>query len=231
MCHGSRWHVFAQAWGRVLRATSLAALSSFMVSLSACSGADHLPKNSDEKLIQATLAMLDGKGEPLCVDEKTVGHPLAVFKSIASNPSAAAAPPTWFAPARFSPPAKLSSADLYRDELGDGAVHLDQPANTGSEVGASDRATLDRAAFSLSKDKADRSVTISQSWQKGMKARWWLRNRVSNHCSPNYHLSNPVHANDLGFVTVTANHWGTTYAFKRNGADWVATAQWSNWLY
>lgn len=139
--------------------------------------------------------------------------------------------PTWLVPARFSPPSKLSSTELYRGELADGAVHLDQPANTGSEVGARDRTILDRAASLLSKNEADRSVMILPSWQKDLKARYRLRNRVSNRCSPNDHRSNPVRSSDIGFVIITASHWGTTYAFKPIGADWVATAQWSNWLY
>lgn len=222
---------FERPLGRFLQAAVLAAFTVPMLSLAGCTGTDKSPVDSDEKLIQAALTMLDGQGEPLCVDAKTVGHPLSVFRASASNASRTVAPRTWFAPARFSPPRGLSTTDIYRGGQADDTVHLDQPTNTGPELGERDRLMLDRAASSLSMNEANRSITIWPSWQAGMKARWWLRNRVSRHCTPNYHLSNPVRSNDIGFVTITANHWGTTYAFKRKGADWVVTAQLSNWLY
>ncbi|MDB5581812.1 MAG: hypothetical protein JWR80_6988 [Bradyrhizobium sp.] len=206
-------------------------LSVLSFGLAACSVPDKAPRDDEEKLVQAALGMLNGKGEPVCVDATTVGGPLSVFRSIASNPPPGAAPPAWFLPTGFSPTAALSAADLYRGARADGAVHIDQPTNGTSVVSMPAQAMLDRAAWLLSAQDADRRITIAPSWQPGIKARWWLRNRVSRHCSPNYQISNPVRARDIGFVTVTADHWATTYAFKRSGSGWAARAQWSNWIY
>jgi len=30
---------------------------------------------------------------------------------------------------------------------------------------------------------------------------------------------------------VQAEHWGTIYALRPQGNDWVTIAQWSDWLY
>jgi hypothetical protein len=215
----------------VFRAIKFAMLFPFSLGLAACGAPDQAPRNDEDKLIQATLGLLSGKGQPLCVDATTVGHPLSVFRSIASNPPPGSTPPAWFLPARFSPPAALSGADLYRGAQSDGAVHIDQPINGAAVVTTPAQAMLDHAALRLSAHDTDRPVTISPSWLPGIKARGWLRNRVSWHCSPNYQISNPIRARDIGFVTVTANHWGTTYAFKRSGSGWAARAQWSVWLY
>jgi hypothetical protein len=213
------------------RLMRLALLPSLSLGAAACSVPAHVPQNDEEKLVQATLAMLSGRGEPVCVDADTIGRPLSVFRTITSNPPPGAAPPAWHLPERFSPPAALTQAELFRGAQTEGAVHIDQPTNGTPVVAKPAQAMLDRAAWLLSSQEADRAVTIAPAWLPGIKARWWLRNRVSRHCSPTYHISNPVRARNIGFVTVTGDHWGTTYAFKRDGAGWVAGAQWSNWLY
>jgi len=214
-----------------LRVLGFATLPALCLGVAACSMPDLAPQNDEEKLVAATLLMLSGRGQPVCVDATTIGQPLSVFRTLTSNPPPGATPPAWFLPDRFRPPAALSGADLYRGAQADGAVHIDQPTNGTRAVAQPAQLMLDRAAWLLSAQEADRAVTIAPSWQPAIKARWWLRNRVSRHCSPTYHVSNPVRARDIGFVTVTADHWGTTYAFKRDGNGWVARAQWSNWLY
>jgi hypothetical protein len=216
---------------KALGAVRLAALPLLCLGATSCDTPNQIPQSDEEKLVQATLTMLSGRGQPVCVDATTIGRPLSVFRAIASNPPPGTAAPAWYLPERFRPPAGLSGGDLYRGAQADGAVHIDQPTNGTLVVSKPAQAMLDRAAWLLSAQEADRAVTIAPSWLPGIKARWWLRNRVSQHCSPTYHISNPVRARDIGFVSVTGDHWGTTYAFKRKGADWVARSQWSNWLY
>lgn len=216
---------------QLLRGMTFAAIPALVLGLAACTASHATPQDDEEKLVQATLRMLSGRGEPLCVDATTVGQPLSVFRTLTTNPPPGAAPPVWFLPARFGPPVGPSGADLVRSAQAEGTVHIDQPTNSTLPVATPAQAMLDRAASRLAVEEADRTVTITPSWQPGIKARWWPRNRISRHCSPTYHISNPVRARDIGFVSVTGDHWGTTYAFKRSGADWVARAQWTNWLY
>lgn len=213
------------------RSIGLTLLPALCLGAAACSPPAQAPLNDEEKLVLATIRMLSGRGEPVCVDATTVGRPLSVFRTITSNPPPGATPPAWYLPERFSPPPALTQAELYRGAQTDGAVHIDQPTNGTRVVAGPAQVMLDHAAWLLSSQEADRPVTIAPSWLPGIKARWWLRNRISRHCSPTYHISNPVRARDIGFVTVTGDHWGTTYAFKRDGTGWVARAQWSNWLY
>lgn len=214
----------------MVRISSLSPLVS-MAALAACSVNDRAPMDDDEKLIQATIAMLDGKDEPVCIDEKTVGRPLSVFHTITSNLPPGARAPGWFLPARFSPPDPLSNDEVYRGAQIEGSVLIDQPTNNVEPVSRAEQAKLHRAATLLSREPADHTILISESWQPGIKVRWWLRNRLSSRCTPNYHISNAINARDIGFVSVTADHWGTTYAFRRTDKGWVVAAQWSNWLY
>lgn len=201
------------------------------LSASACAAPIGVPLSDDEKLVRATLQVLSADGSQICVDASTTGRPLSVYRIMASNPPAGVKP-VWFVPASLKPPQALSDAELYRGAQADGTAHIDQPGNMTAVLPSRAQAQLDRAAWILSERDPNPTVTISPSWGLvGVKPRWWLRNRLSRHCAPNYQISDPVTANNIGYVTVTAEHWGTTYAFTRSGSDWVARAQWSNWLY
>lgn len=201
------------------------------LALAGCGASESLPRTDGEKLVQATLGMLSGNGAPLCVDARTVGRPLAVFRSITLNPPRGSRPPDWYVPDLLKPPPPVPSGVLVRSARGDGTVQIDQPTNATAPLPPRVQARLNRAANSLSLQAADQTVTILPSWKSGIKARWWLRNRISRHCSPNYQISNPVTAANIGYVSVKGEHWGTTYAFARRESGWVATAQWRNWLY
>ncbi|CAN5288492.1 hypothetical protein BH11PSE5_BH11PSE5_10780 [soil metagenome] len=199
--------------------------------LASCSAPSATPQGDGAKLVFATLQLLTADGSQICVDSGTTGQPLSVYRTMASNPPGGIKP-IWFVPATLKPPPELSNADLYRGAQAEGPAHIDQPGNATAVLPSKAQAELDRAAWILSQRDPDPSVTIPGTWGlNGVQSRWWLRNRVSRRCAPNYKLSNPVTVNNIGFISVTAGHWGTTYAFTRKDKDWVVRAQWSNWLY
>ena len=200
-------------------------------SLSACQGQGQ-PKTADEKIVFSTLKLLASDGKFVCVDNATSGPPLAVFGTTMRNRPAGLEPPTWFAPAALRPPAALSSSELLRGAQTNTNVHIDQPTNSTSALAPALQGELNRAAGQLSTQNGDQKISHIDAWDiRGVLPRWWLRNRLSWHCAPNYRLSNPVSAQNVGFITVIADHWATTYAFNRHDSDWVAVAQWSNWIY
>ena len=217
--------------GRTLRAVKLLIATLSCFGTVGCSP-DQAPLRDDERLVLATLQLLTAPGIAVCVDADTAGRPLAVFRMMSSNPSQGVKPLAWFVPAALKPPSGPSNSELFRGGQADSAVHIDQPANSTPPLRPELQVALNRAAWILSARETDQDVKITPAWAvPGVKARWWLRNRISSHCTPNYQISDPVVAGRLGFVTVTGDHWGTTYAFTRHGADWIARAQWSNWLY
>ena len=61
--------------------------------------------------------------------------------------------------------------------------------------------------------------------------RWWPINRLTPRCDFIHTVSKPVIKQSIAFVTVTAAHQGTTYAFQKSADGWSTIAKWSNWLY
>lgn len=217
--------------GQVARGhMGLAAMSCLV--LAACTGSGAAPRTDSEKVVYETLKLLTGPGQAICVDAATAGRPLDIFRTMTTNPPSGLKLPVWYAPAGLKPTSALSIKQLYRTTQTQAAVHIDQPANATAELSPALQSQLDRNARIMASYRAEKTVMISPDWPVGgLKARWWLRNRVSFHCTPNYRISDPVVVRNTAFVTVTADHWGTTYALARQGAGWAVRAQWSNWLY
>lgn len=209
---------------------SIAALA--CLGVAACTGSGAVPQTDREKIVFETLKLLTVPGQAVCVDAATAGRPLDVYRTMTSNPPRGLKLPVWYVPAGLKPTSALSVAQLYRTTQTQAAVHIDQPANATPQLVPELQAQLDRNAWIMSSQAANQKVMISPDWPvSGLRARWWLRNRVSFHCTPNFRISNPVVVRNVAYVTVTADHWGTTYALARQGAGWAVRAQWSNWLY
>ena len=212
-------------------AVKLAVLSLGGLVLSGCSG-NPTPRSDEDKLVLATLILLAAKGETVCVDNRTAGHPLTVFATMMNNRPDGLKPLRWFQPTGLRPLAAMSNGDLMRSARSDATVHINQPANASPPIDPVIQAAIDHDAAVLARRANDRQVIGFDAWHvRGVQARWWLLNRFTPRCFPNYRITNPAVGPDVGFVSVTAEHWGTTYAFSRRGAEWVVTAQWSNWMY
>ena len=198
--------------------------------LAGCSAA---PIDDDGRVVRATLALLaSGRAtnEPLCVDDRSRGEPLAIFRTMrAETPEGDR---HWRHPAPLTPPDRVSGRELFEDATGRTRLRIAEPQSNAAALPAVDQRRLDAAATSLASVGDSRAVTIGAAEAvPGVSAHWWLLNRLRAGCDRRYQLSRIVRSADLGFVTVTADHWGTTYAVERVGRDWRVTAQWNSWLY
>ncbi len=209
-------------WGACM-ALFMAALSS-----TACS---QRPLDTQEKIVRATLRVLASDGQDVCVDRRTRGAPLAVFRAMDGAPPASRRPLAWRAPQPLRPPAGLSGKELFRDQIQDQRTYLRQPDVGPEALSYNEQRSLDLAARRLSLALPAPSTVVESGSVPGTTTRWWLFNKFAPGCVPNFTLSNPVWDAGVGFVTASADHWATTYAIQPRGNDWVATAQWSVWLY
>lgn len=201
-----------------------------LLTCAACSRA--APLDNNEKIVRATLMLLASEGNAVCVDNHTRGQALAIFSAMTAAPSQSLKPLAWYVPGPLRPPAAISNSDLLRDSAQGGTAHLRGPENPTLPLSAIEQSRLNRKAAALARLSEAKSVSIRSSWNlKNIATRWWPINRVSSRCSPNYVVSDPAVSGTDGFVTVTADHWGTTYAFEHRGADWIPIAQWKTWLY
>jgi hypothetical protein len=201
-----------------------------LLTCAACSKS--APLDNEEKIIRATLVLLASEGQSACVDNHTRGQPLAIFSAMTAAGPHLLKPLPWYVPGPLRPPAAMSSSDLIRDSTQGGTTHLREPENSTLPLSATEQSRLNQKAAVLGRLRDVESVSIRTSWNvKNISTGWWPINRISSRCSLNYVVSDPALSGTDGFVTVTAGHWGTIYAFERRGADWIPTAQWKSWLY
>ncbi len=146
-------------------------------------------------------------------------------------PPASRRPLAWRTAQSLRPPAGLSDNELYRDQIEDQRAYLREPDVGPDKLSQDEQHSLDLAARRLSLALPAASTPVHSEWAPNTVARWWLINKFTSSCVPNFTLSNPVWDGAVGFVTVSADHWATTYVVQPRGEDWVATAQWSVWLY
>lgn len=190
------------------------------------------PPQTETQLVTTVLQLLATGSHGVCVDNATSGHPLQVFWSTAHNRPAGMEPPAWFEPAPLRPTPALSDRELLQTIKSDPAIHINQPVNATATLPPARQAELNRAAWMLATQSDGQPIEdLAGLKVPGVSARWWLRNRLSTHCAPNYRLSNPVYSNNIGFITVVADHWATTYALTPDRQTWVVSGQWSNWIY
>lgn len=199
--------------------------------LAACTTPPAQPSDDGQRLVQAALRILASDGQPICVDNRTTGRPLAIYAAMRVAPPPSRHPLAWHVPGPLRPPPELSNRQIYRDSVGAETAHLREPDNAANRLPHAAQTWLDDNATVLSRASVGTSVTISPAWARGVLARWWPINRVSQHCTPTYVLSNPVWSASSGFVTVMTEHWGTTYGFDRHDGVWRPAGQWTTWLY
>lgn len=200
--------------------------------LTGCTGAASTPADDTTQVMQSLLAQLTADGKPICVDGRTRGKPLAIFRTMMVAPDPARRALVWFAPQPLRPQGMLSDRQLFEDQIRSDHVVLDKPQQTARPLSNILQGQLNSAAGQLSLDQDETRVAISESSAVPLATiHWWVRNRFDSACSPIYTVSNPVVAKNVAFVSVTAGHWGTTYAFRKQAAAWSPIAQWTNWLY
>lgn len=192
------------------------------------------PLDDDGRIVRATLAMLASEraatASPLCIDDRTRGEPLAIFRTMRGK--AIGHDLRWRHPAPLHAAPTVSNRALFEDAIGRDRLRIEEPQSTGAALPAAAQRRLDTAATRLAMVGGSTAVTFGAAAAvPGAIPRWWLWNRVRSECARTYVLSRIVRDANTAFVTVTADHWGTTYAVERSGADWRVGAQWDNWLY
>lgn len=196
-------------------------------------GCTAAPIDDDGRIVRATLALLaSGRtgDEPLCVDDRTRGEPLAIFRTMRAQ--TAEGDRHWRHAAPLRALGRVSGRALFDDAIGRNRLRIAEPQSIAAALPATDQRRLDAAATSLALVGDSSAVTIGVAEAPpGVSARWWALNRFRTGCARHYLLSRVVRSGDTGFVTVTADHWGTTYAVERAGETWRVTAQWNSWLY
>lgn len=199
------------------------------LSLSGCGTA---PVGDDAAIVRATLALMaTGRSadRPLCVDNRPRTQPLAIFRTMRINSEPDEHP--WREPEPLRAEPKVSGRDLFEDATGRDRLRIREPDDAAEPLPREEQARLDARARALSVDDQSTGYVLSQDMAPpGLAVRWWLLNRLRG-CERTMVLSRVVHGADTGFITVTLDHWGTTYAVERAGTDWRVTAQWDSWLY
>jgi hypothetical protein len=186
------------------------------------------------KIVRATLRVLAEDravaAAPLCVDDRTRGEPLAIFRTMRARGNDHDL--RWRHPAPLHASQHVSNRALFEDAIGRNRLRIAEPRSTEAVLPAADQRRLDGVATNLAIAGPSEAITIgSTAAAPGIAPRWWLINRARGDCARTYVLSRVVDNGRTGFVTVTADHWGTTYAVEREGADWRVVAKWNSWLY
>lgn len=192
------------------------------------------PGNDDAGIIRATLAMLQTGRTPqmarFCVDSRPRGEALAIFRTMRMTTEPDERP--WRVPAPLGVPPRVAGRALFDDAVGRDKLRIREPDAASPELPRETQVRFDAAARALS--LADRSGSFAMGGDvapAGMAVRWWLMNRVRGDCERTFVLSRIARTDRIGFITVTADHWGTTYAIERGKAGWQVTGQWDKWLY
>lgn len=202
------------------------------LSVAGCAAQGGEPLDDGSQVVGAVMATLASDGKPICADKQTRGQPLAIYRTMTYAPPAARRPLAWHAPGPLRPPRPLSRRDLYEDQIGGRRVYLREPGSGMVALPAEDQRRFDSAARAMSVSDFEPPKDVAHAYDgPGLTARWWLFNRFRRDCSPTYTLTSPVIRDDIAFMSVTAGHWGTTYAVVKQGNEWRTAAQWSNWLY
>lgn len=197
-----------------------------------CAAQSAQPLDDSAQVVGAVVTTLASDGQHICADSRTRGQPLAIYRTMTYAPPAARRPLAWHVPGPLRPPRPLSQRDLYEDQIQGRRVYLREPGTGMVALPAEAQRQLDTAARALSISDFEAPDDVGRAYTgPNLTARWWLINRFRRDCTPTYTLTRPVIRKNVAFVSVTAGHWGTTYAVVRRDGAWKTAAQWSNWLY
>lgn len=182
--------------------------------------------------MQSLVSLLTADGAAACIDSRTRGEPLAIFRSMMAAPEPSRRLLSWFAPQPLRPTGMPAEHNALDDQIGSGRGVVATPQQSSRPLSNLLQGQLDAAArqLSLYRDEDRISVPESRSAPRAT-VRWWVRNRLDRACTPAYTASNPVVAGNLAFVSVTVGHQGTTYAFRKHLSAWSPVGQWTNWIY
>lgn len=207
-------------------------LAGALCSLGAC-GPTQGTERDEEQVNGALLKVLTASGRKICVDRGTHGEPLAIFRAMLPAPDPARRPLYWSAPAPLQQGRLLSNGELVDLELRDGRVRLPERRQSADRLPFVTQKQLNSLAREASLTVPDQTVRLQNTPAAPLATvRWWVLNRFDSSCDPVYTVSNPVFLRNMAFLSVTAAHQGSTYAFHKNATGgWVPSAKWSTWLY
>ncbi len=199
--------------------------------LSACTAP---PVGDDAAIVRATLALLGSGRSPgapaLCVDSRPRGEPLAIYRTMRLNSEPDER--EWRTPVPLRGEPKVAGRQLFDDATDREKLRIREPDDEAEALPRERQAALEASARALSVDGQSAGFTLDDTLAPPtMTVRWWLMNRVAGGCERTIVLSRLVHDARTGFITVTLDHWGTTYALERVGNEWRVGAQWDSWLY
>lgn len=202
------------------------------LAIAALGGCASAPADDAERINALLLQVLTSRGERICVDSKTYGEPLAVFRAMLPAPDPARRPLGWHPPGPLREGPSLTGRQLAAQELRGERIVLPERAQTKDQLPAVEQVQLNGAAREASLMAPQTGVGLRASpAAPRATVRWWPLNRLDRSCGPVHTVSKPVVFRDLAFVSVTAGHQGTTYAFREVGPAWRPIAKWSTWLY
>ena len=208
-------------------------LASVALLLSGCDRGRPASLTDEQRIVRAVLVLLGKDNRPVCVDRSAKGDSLLTYRAMLRAPRASRDGLFWHQPEPLRPQPALTDRQIARDELHGDRTRLREPGSPLPKLPMPDQLLNNEAAQRLSMLlDAQSAVAIGSDWAPaGVSARWWPFNRIRADCQPNYILMAPVQDGNVGFIGVTADHWGTIYAVRRKGADWSVVGRWSDWLY
>lgn len=185
------------------------------------------PASDGEQIVAAVARTLASRPGSVCVDRRTSGEALEVWRDARQVVSATAGTLGWSRPAPLTPPDKV---EYVVETAGRRQERMIEPIATARPLPRPLVQQVQSAALHLTWSDGGTEV-MSVAGGPGVSSRPWLLNRIWPRCAYAYQLSNPARFGDIGFVAVTANHWGTVYAVQHGPAGWRTIAQWTPWLY
>lgn len=197
--------------------------------LAACQGAG--AEDDTQRINRTLLRLLTSDGRRICVDGKTYGEPLAIFRTMLPAPDPARRPLGWHLPTPLEAGPSLKVGRLADQELRGERIVLPERPQTRDFLPAVEQVRLDGLAREAALSDTESVPVRAAPDAPRATVRWWPLNRLDRGCGPVYTLSKPVLFRDAAFVTVTAGHRGSTYALQKADRDWSPVARWSTWLY
>ncbi|WP_174284550.1 hypothetical protein [Sphingomonas bacterium] len=207
----------------------VAALAAVLAGTVSCSNASDM--SNDQRINDALLRTLTSKNAAICVDSGTYGEPLAIFRTMLVAPYPVRRMLHWSTPDPLRVGRSLSDRELVDDELREGHSMLPEAAQD-RPLPLTAQGQLNALAQMASLVGSESGVRLHDTPAVPLAhVRWWPLNRLGSRCDAVHTVSAPVIKGDIAFLTVTAAHQGTIYAFHKVGTEWTTIAKWSNWLY